>query len=105
MVYDKLYYKKCCCQVVQGRDDSSRPRSGHRANEPSHSLRRGDDTGLPQDSVANVSLVTALDKQVLADRLRKIPRRRFALILSGFAGVENLFRRTSDRADSTKADI
>jgi hypothetical protein len=38
---------------------------------------------LPEDSVANVSLVTALDKQVLTDRLRKIPRRPFELILSG----------------------
>jgi len=46
-------------------------------------LLRRDDTGLPQDSVANVSLVTALDKQVLIERLRKIPRRRFELILSG----------------------
>ena len=44
---------------------------------------RSDETGLPKDSVANVSLVTALDKQALTDRLRKIPRRRFELILSG----------------------
>ncbi len=31
--------------------------------------------------------VTALDKQVLTDRLRKIPRRRFALILSGIDAI------------------
>jgi len=53
------------------------------ADAPGNVLLRRDDTGLPQDSVANVSLVTALDKQVLTDRLRKIPRRRFELILSG----------------------
>ena len=41
------------------------------------------ESGLPQDSVANVSLIIALDKQVLTDRVRKIPRRRLELILSG----------------------
>jgi len=41
------------------------------------------ETGLPQDSVANVSLMVALDKQVLIDRVRKIPRRRLELILAG----------------------
>jgi mRNA-degrading endonuclease toxin of MazEF toxin-antitoxin module len=50
---------------------------------PGNLLLRSNDTGLPQDSVANVSLVTALDKQVITNRLRKIPRRRFELILSG----------------------
>jgi mRNA interferase MazF len=53
------------------------------ADAPGNVLLRRDETGLPQDSVANVSLMTALDKQVLIDRLRKIPRRRFELILSG----------------------
>ena len=53
------------------------------ANAPGNVLLRRDETGLPQDSVANVSLVTTLDKEVLTDRLRKIPRRRFELILSG----------------------
>jgi mRNA interferase MazF len=53
------------------------------ADAPGNVLLRRDETGLPQDSVANVLLVTALDKEVLIDRLRKIPRRRFELILSG----------------------
>jgi mRNA interferase MazF len=57
------------------------------ANAPGNVLLRGDETGLPQDSVANVSLVTALDKQALTDRLRKIPRRRFELILSGIDAI------------------
>jgi mRNA-degrading endonuclease toxin of MazEF toxin-antitoxin module len=38
---------------------------------------------MPQDSVANVSLIVALDKNALADRIRKIPRRRLELILAG----------------------
>lgn len=40
------------------------------------------------DSVANVSLIVALDKQLLTDRVRKIPRRRrFDLVLSGIDTV------------------
>ncbi len=45
------------------------------------------ETGLPQDSVANVSLIVALDKHVLTDRLRKIPRRRLDLVLAGIDSV------------------
>lgn len=45
------------------------------------------ETGLPQDSVANVSLIVALDKQLLTERARKIPRRRFELVLSGIDTV------------------
>lgn len=45
------------------------------------------ETGLPQDSVANVSLIVALDKQLLTDRIRKLPRRRFDLVLSGIDTV------------------
>jgi mRNA interferase MazF len=48
---------------------------------PSH------ETGLAQDSIANVSLIVALDKQLLTERVRKIPRRRFELILAGIDTV------------------
>jgi mRNA-degrading endonuclease toxin of MazEF toxin-antitoxin module len=48
------------------------------------------ETGLPQDSVANVSLTVALDKQVLTDRVRKIPRRRLELV---FAGIDTILGR------------
>jgi mRNA interferase MazF len=48
---------------------------------PSH------ETGLAQDSIANVSLIVALDKQQLTERVRKIPRRRFELILAGIDTV------------------
>jgi mRNA interferase MazF len=40
-------------------------------------------TGLPKDSVANVSLIVALDKQQLTERVGKITRRRFDLVLAG----------------------
>jgi mRNA interferase MazF len=40
-------------------------------------------TGLPKDSVANVSLVVALDKQQLTERVGKITRRSLDLVLSG----------------------
>lgn len=53
------------------------------ADAPGNVLVPKAESGLPQDSVANVSLVVALDKQVLTDRVRKIPRRRLELILSG----------------------
>jgi mRNA-degrading endonuclease toxin of MazEF toxin-antitoxin module len=40
-------------------------------------------TSLPKDSAANVSLVVALDKLQLVERICKIPRRQFELILAG----------------------
>jgi mRNA interferase MazF len=45
------------------------------------------ETGLPRDSVANVSLIVALDKRQLAERVRKLPPRRFQLILAGIDTV------------------
>ena len=53
------------------------------ADAPGNVLLTKAETGLPQDSVANVSLIVALDRQVLTDRVRKIPRRRLELILAG----------------------
>jgi mRNA interferase MazF len=40
-------------------------------------------TNLTKDSVANVSLLVALDKGQLTERTGKIPRRQLDLILSG----------------------
>jgi mRNA interferase MazF len=40
-------------------------------------------TNLPKDSVANVSLVVALDKLQLVERIGKISRRQFELVLAG----------------------
>ena len=40
-------------------------------------------TGLQKDSVANVSLIVALDKQQLTERVGKIPRRQVDLVVAG----------------------
>ena len=40
-------------------------------------------TGLPRDSVANVSQVTALDRRRLVERVGALPRVKLDLILSG----------------------
>ena len=57
------------------------------ADAPGNVVLPKSETGLPQDSVANVSLIVALDKHVLTDRLRKIPRRRLELILAGIDSI------------------
>jgi len=40
-------------------------------------------TGLPKDSVANVSQVVTLDRTVLSERVGKLSRARVELLLSG----------------------
>lgn len=40
-------------------------------------------TGLPRDSVANVSQIVTLDKAMLTDRTGRLPRAQLSLILSG----------------------
>jgi mRNA interferase MazF len=40
-------------------------------------------TGLPKESVANVSQIVSLDKAVLTERTGKLPSAKFALVLSG----------------------
>lgn len=40
-------------------------------------------TGLPRDSVANVSQVVTLDRSVLAERVGKLPRTKVDLVLAG----------------------
>ncbi|MBY0493006.1 MAG: type II toxin-antitoxin system PemK/MazF family toxin [Cyanobacteria bacterium] len=40
-------------------------------------------TNLPKDSVANVSLVTAVDKEFLTGRVGKLPRAKLELVLTG----------------------
>jgi len=40
-------------------------------------------TGLPKDSVANVSLIVTVDKDLLTDRVGKLPRHKLELVLSG----------------------
>jgi len=40
-------------------------------------------TGLPRDSVANVSQVVSLDKSILTERVGKLPSAKLDLVLAG----------------------
>ena len=40
-------------------------------------------TGLPKDSVANVSQIVALDKSLLTELVGKLPRAKLGLLLGG----------------------
>ena len=53
------------------------------AKAPGNVLLSARLTGLPKDSVANVSLIVALDKGQLTDRAGKVPRRQLKAILDG----------------------
>lgn len=53
------------------------------ADAPGNVALSADLTGLPKDSVANVSLLTALDRSVLTDRVGKLPDHKLELVLYG----------------------
>lgn len=53
------------------------------ADAPGNVLLPARTTGLPKDSVANVSQVVALDKAVLTERVGKLPRAKVELLLVG----------------------
>lgn len=53
------------------------------ADAPGNVLLSARTTGLPKDSVANVSQVVALDKAVLTERVGKLPRAKVELLLVG----------------------
>jgi mRNA interferase MazF len=44
-------------------------------------------TGLPRDSVANVSQIVTLDKSILTERVGRLPRPKLELVLAGFDRV------------------
>lgn len=44
-------------------------------------------TGLPKDSVANVSLITAIDRDLLTKRTGKLPSSKLDRLLSGISLV------------------
>ena len=79
--------------VIQG-DDINRSRIGTVVCVPmTRDLRWADApgnvrlmsrvTGLPQDSVANVSQIVAIDKSILVDRAGKLPQAKLELLLAG----------------------
>ncbi len=53
------------------------------ADAPGNVLLTGRLTGLPQDSVANVSQLITLDRDSLTDCVGKVPRAGLQLILAG----------------------
>lgn len=53
------------------------------ADAPGNVLLPARTTGLPKDSVANVSQVVALDKPVLTERVGKLPWAKVELLLAG----------------------
>lgn len=53
------------------------------ASAPGNVLLETRLTGLPKDSVANVSQVVALDKSLLGERAGKLPRAKTDLVLAG----------------------
>ena len=53
------------------------------ADAPGNVLLRAGFTGLPKDSVANVSLVVALDRDQLTERVGKLPPRHLTAVVNG----------------------
>ena len=53
------------------------------ADAPGNVLLSARLTGLPKESIANVSQIVSLDKTLLTDRLGKLPRTKLSLVLSG----------------------
>lgn len=53
------------------------------ADAPGHVLLAARSTGLPKDSVANVSQVVALDKSALTERVGHLSRAKTELAISG----------------------
>jgi len=53
------------------------------ATAPGNVLLPANLTGLPKDSVANVSQITAIDRKILTDEVGKLPPAKLRLILAG----------------------
>jgi len=53
------------------------------ADAPGNVLLTARATGLARDSVANVSLIVAIDKRQLTECVGKLPRRQLDLVLAG----------------------
>lgn len=53
------------------------------AEAPGNVLLRSRDTSLPKESVAMVTQVVAVDKELLVERVGRIPRAKLQLVLTG----------------------
>lgn len=57
------------------------------AGVPGNVLLGTASTGLPRDSVANASLIVALDRELLRERVGRLSRRQLEAVLSGIEVV------------------
>lgn len=53
------------------------------ADAPGNVLLKARRSGLPKDSVANVSQIAAVDQGVLTDHVGRVPRAQLELVLAG----------------------
>ncbi len=53
------------------------------ASAPGNVLLPAPSTGLPKDSVANVSLVVAIDRKLITERVGKLPANYLARVMAG----------------------
>jgi mRNA interferase MazF len=53
------------------------------ADAPGNALLPSRATGVPKDSVANVSQIVALDRTMLTERVGRLPRAKVELLLAG----------------------
>ena len=57
------------------------------ADAPGNVLLKATATGLPKDSVANVSLIVALDRTQLTERVGKLPPRHVTAVINGIDAI------------------
>jgi len=55
------------------------------ASAPGNVLIPAISTGLPKDSVANVSLIVAIDRKLITERVGKLPTNYLARVMAGIA--------------------
>ena len=57
------------------------------ADAPGNVLLAARVTGLPKESIANVSLIVAIDRRQMTECVGKLPRRHLELVLAGIDTV------------------
>jgi mRNA interferase MazF len=57
------------------------------SDAPGNVLLRAHVTGLARDSVANVSLVVALDREQLTERVGRLPPRHLTAVINGIEAI------------------
>ena len=57
------------------------------ADVPGNALLTTDVTNLPRDSVANASQIIAVDRELLLERVSKLPRAKLELVIAGVGTI------------------